>query len=187
LLQATLVRNEERLGVLANIFRAVQTLADDEIVVILQGEDWLAHEWVLQRLNSYYANPDLWLTFGQYKDFPTYQTGVCQEFKEGSLRNQPFTAMHLKTFYAGLFKQVRESDFISGGKFLPACSEMAYMIPMLELAKGHVHFIPEILYIANRQTSYREERESQLRAEKFIRALDSYQPLSALKVNTCGG
>jgi len=186
LLQVTLVHNETRLGPLANVCRAVQTLADDEIVLILQGEDWLAHEWVLQKLNGYYANCDLWLTFGHYKDFPTYQTGPCPEFIADSFRTANFVPMHLKTFYAGLFKQVREADFQSGGKFLTACSEMAYMIPMLEMAKNHAHFIPEILYISNRQASYKEERELQLHAEKFIRALDRYQPLAALKVNPCG-
>ncbi len=182
--QVTLVRNEERLGTLANVLRAVQTCFDDEIVVILNGEDWLAHEWVLQRLNAYYADPDLWITYGQYRDFPTYQLGVCHE--ETKFRTQPFTASHLKSFYAALFKKVRESDFTSGGKFLPACSEMAYMIPMLELAKDHFAFIPEILYINNRQLASREDREVLMRCEKFIRALDPYPPLTALQVKACG-
>jgi glycosyltransferase involved in cell wall biosynthesis len=185
--QVTLVHNEERLGVLANLFRAVQTLDDREIVVVLQGEDWLSHEWVLQRLNAYYADPDLWLAYGQSRDFPTYQLGTCRKLQELAFRNQPFTPSRLNTFYAGLFKKVRESDFISAGKFLPACSEMAYMIPMLELAKDHFQFISEVLCINNRQASYKEEREAQLRCEKFIRALDPYQPLSCLnEVFSCG-
>lgn len=184
--QVTLVHNEERLGHLANLCRAVQTCKDDEIVVVLQGEDWLAHEWVLQRLNAYYADPDLWLTFGQYKDFPTYQLGICHEVKEAKFRLQPFAASHLKTFYAGLFKQIRESDFICAGTFLPVCSDLAYMTPMLEMAKDHFYFIPEILYIRNTQATYKEDRESQMRCEKFIRALDPYPPLTALQVNACG-
>jgi glycosyltransferase involved in cell wall biosynthesis len=182
----TLVQNEEKLGNLANIFRAVQTCKDEEIVVVLNGEDWLAHEWVLQQLNAYYADPDLWLTYGQYRDFPTYQIGSCHELKEVSFRQEPFTASHLKTFYAGLFKKIRESDFVYSGKFLPACSDLAYMIPMLEMSKGHFHFIHEILYISNRQTNYKEDRELQMRSEKFVRALDPYPPLVALEVNACG-
>lgn len=182
--RVTLARNEERLGILANLFRAVQLLDDGEIVVVLQGEDWLAHEWVLQRLNAYYADPDVWITYGQYRDFPNYQLGPCRPFV---CRSQPFAASHLKTFYAALFKKVRESDFISAGRFLPACSEMAYMIPMLELAGAHSQFIPEVLYIANRQTNYKEDRELQMRCEKFIRALDPYPPLANLfEVEKCG-
>ena len=185
--QVTLVRNEERLGTLANVFRAVQSCKDEEIVVILQGEDWLAHEWVLQRLNAYYADPDLWLTYGQYRDYPTYELGSCHECKEMNFRLQPFPSTHLKTFYAGLFKKIRESDFISSGKFLQGASDLAYMSPMLEMSRGHSHFIPEILYISNRgAVNVKEDRESQLRCEKFIRALDPYPELAALEVHACG-
>lgn len=183
LFQVTLVQNEKRLGVLANIFRAVQTCANDEIVVILEGEDWLAHEWVLQRLNAYYADPDLWITYGQYCEYPTYQKGACQEYNSSRFRSEPFIASHLKTFYAGLFKKVHESDFVFSGKFLPACADLAYMIPMLEMAKDHFQFIPEVLYICNRQAGYQEDRDLQARCEKFIRTLDPYPPL---KVNPCG-
>ena len=186
LLQVTLVRNEERLGQLANVFRAVQTCQEDEIVAVLQGEDWLAHEWVLQQLNAYYADPDLWLTYGQYRDFPTYQLGSCHELQE-KIRVQPFPSSHLKTFYAGLFKKIREADFICSGKFLPTCSDLAYMIPMLEMAGEHSHFIPEIFYIRNGQAVDKEDRELQMRYEKFVRALDPYAPLAALfQVSACG-
>lgn len=181
LVQVTFVQNETRLGNLANLFRAVQTCADDEIVVVLQGEDWLAHEWVLQRLNLYYADSDLWMTYGQYRDFPNFQLGCCHEFKD---RYQPFGASHLKTFYAGLFKKIRETDFIYQGKYLSASSELAYMFPMLEMAKDHFHFIPEVLYIRNGQA--KEDREMQIRCEKFIRAIDPYSPLISLQVTACG-
>ncbi len=184
--QVTLVHNEKRLGPLVNLLRAVQTCKDSEIIVVLQGEDWLAHEWVLQRLNAYYADPDLWLTFGQYRDFPLYSLGVCHELQDLRFRLQPFTASHLKTFYAGLFKQIRESDLIYAGEFFPACAELAYMFPMLEMAKEHFHFIPETLYIRNTQATYKEDREVQMRCEKCIRALDPYLPLTALRVQPCG-
>jgi glycosyltransferase involved in cell wall biosynthesis len=184
--QVTLVRNEERLGHLANIYRAVQICKDEEIVVILQGEDWLAHEWVLQRLNAYYADPDLWLTYGQYRDFPTYELGICQECKEMNFRLQPFQTSHLKTFYAALFKKIREPDFIYGGQFLPAASDLAYMTPMLEMARDHSHFIPEILYICNRESHPKENREEHLRCERFVRSLIPYQELIALEVSACG-
>jgi glycosyltransferase involved in cell wall biosynthesis len=184
--QVTLVQNETKLGTLANLYRAVQTCEDSEIVVVLHGEDWLAHEWVLQRLNTYYADPDLWLTYGQYRDYPTYEMGACHEMRELKFRSEPFGASHLKTFYAALFKKIRESDFVFGGKFLPASSDLAYMIPMLELAHSHSHFIRETLYIQNRQAVHREDREVQMRCEKFVRSLDPYLPLTALQVNACG-
>lgn len=181
--QVTLVHNVERLGVLANLARAIAGCPDEEIAVVMEGEDWLAHEWVLQRLNAYYADPDVWITYGQYCDYPTYQLGVCRAVQEADVRHQPFLASHLNTFYAGLFKKIRESDFVCGGKFLPACTEMATMIPMLEMAGDHARFIPEVLYINNRQATYVEEREQQMRCEKWVRALAPYPRLESL---ACG-
>lgn len=184
--QVTLVPNEKKLGVLANMVRAVETCKNEEIVVVLHGEDWLAHEWVLQRLNSYYADPDLWLTYGQYREFPSYQVGVCREYSEPKFRSLPFFASHLKTFYAALFKKIRVADFIYSGSFLPASADLAYMIPMLEMANNHYHQIPETLYISNRQSTYKEDREMQLRCEKYVRGLDPYAPVAALEVESCG-
>ncbi len=184
--QTTLVQNEKRIGVLANIVRAVDTCRNEEIVVVVHGEDWLAHEWVLQRLNGYYADPDLWITYGQYVDFPSYKRGTCRNMEENQLRTQPFFASHLKTFYAALFKKIKQGDLIYSGQFLPACSDMAYMIPMLEMGKRHSCCISEVLYIANRQAGYKEDREMQIRCEKFVRSLDPYNPLPSIEVTSCG-
>lgn len=127
LLQATIVHNEEKLGEAVNLFRAVQACQDGEVVVVLRGEDWLSHEWVLQRLNAYYADPNLWLACGQHRDFPSYQLGPDRQFKTS----------HLKSFHASLLKKIGEADLLVSG----------YMDPMLEIAQDHAYFIPEILSI----------------------------------------
>lgn len=181
--RVTLVRNEERKGELASLFYAVHNCPDLEIIVWVGGEDWLAHEWVLSRLNEYYADPDLWLTYGQYREFPHYRLGQCRPFQvsdlnEKGFRGHPFVSSHLKTFYASLFKKVEESDFAYQGTFLSAAADLAVMIPLLELAQGHFQFIPEIQYIAN--TQLRTEGELFSKCERYIRSLTSYAPVSHL-------
>ncbi len=185
MLRVDCVQNAECLGHLANIARVVKECSDEEIVVVLEGEDWLAHEWVLQRLNSYYANSDLWLTYGQSLDFPAFEQGSARPFKkedveESGFRGHPFVATHLKTFYALLFKKIKEADFVHQGKYLPASGDLAYMIPMLELAKGHFHYIPEVLYIHNREKNRAENPDAAARCEKFVRSQTPYEPLVAL-------
>jgi len=182
---ATLVKNGETLGTLANLVRAIQSCQDEEIVVVLNGEDCLAHEWVLSRLNAYYANPDLWMTYGQSVSFPTFEPGssrpfLVQDLKEGGFRSHPFVSSHLKTFYAALFNRINETDLIYQGQFLMAASDAAYMIPMLEMAKEHFQFIPEVLYISNQEALFREDREGNLRCEKFVRSLQPYPALVSL-------
>lgn len=185
LLRVELVHNDQKLGHLANLSRIAQQCSDEEIIVVLEGEDWLAHEWVLQRLNTYYADPDLWLTYGQSLDFPAFERGVARPFKkedveESGFRGHPFITSHLKTFYAALFKKIKNTDFVHQGKYLPASGDLAYMIPMLEMAKNHFHYIPEVLYVVNQQSSHTEDREAKIRCERFVRSLTPYEPLIAL-------
>lgn len=179
----TLIRNSERVGELASINQVIRECADEEIVVWIGGQDFLSHEWVLDRLNAYYADPELWLTFGQYREFPGYKLGTSApfdraEWEEKGPRGSIFTASHLKTFYAALFKQIGLADLMYQGAFLSSAVDMAVMIPLLELAQNHFQYIPEILYIANQQPS--EEPELLLRSQRYIRSLAAYEPIPSV-------
>ena len=169
-MRVTMIRNEEPLGKATNLSRVVDSCADGEIVVVLEGEDWLAHEWVLARLNQYYANPDLWLTYGQSMEYPDYALGVSRPLEDKFVRHQPFQASHLKTFYAALFRQIQPLDLFFATDF-------AYMAPMLEMGQGHTAFIPEVLYIENRMAPPREDTVA---AENSVRALKAYAPIERI-------
>jgi glycosyltransferase involved in cell wall biosynthesis len=175
LMRVTMVQNEEQLGTIANLSRVAETCLDSEILVVVGGEDWLAHEWVLSRLNQYYANPDLWITFGQYREYPEYSLGFCKPLSEElPVRQQPFSMSHLKTFYAGLFRLIEPSD-------LSLQTDLAYMVPMLEMAKGHSTFIPEILYIENRKIPRKEGQEAAAPIpEKALRSRKPYEPIERI-------
>ena len=181
--KATFIRNASRLGLIANLIHVVQTCQDQEIIVVLNGEDWLAHEWVLSRLNQYYSDPDLWLTYGQYREFPSYRLGKARNYltsELAQLRQAPFVLPHLKTFYAGLFKHIQEKDLLYQDALPPEGGDIAFMLPMIEMARDHFQFIPDILYITNPDASSVEDPEQQSRYERVIRSLKSYSPLSVL-------
>lgn len=181
-LRATVVHNTQRLGLLANLVRAVQVCQDQDVVVVLHPQDFLSHEWVLNLLNQYYADPDLWLTYSQYREFPTYHLGSARSYQQsewGHLRQAPFSATHLQTFAAALFKRIKESDLLYQGAFLPQAADVAFMMPMLEMAQDHFQFIPEILTVSHRQDTL-EDREQQIRCERYVRGLNPYAPLMSL-------
>jgi len=167
-----LAKNEKPLGVLGNIFRAVQECQDSEIVVLLEENGWLAHEWVLSRLNQYYAHSDLWLTYGQYRQYPGYQMGKTK-LVDGNVRDTEHEAFHLTTFYASLFKQIHPSDLVDQGTYFD--DEFAYMFPMLEMSEGHSTFVPDVLYVTSGNT------EKTARAEQIIRSKTPYRPLAHLE------
>ncbi len=173
-------QNEKPLGTLASLTRAIRGFPDEEIVAVLHGDDWLAHEWVIARLNQYYADPDLWLTYGEASDYPTYQLGKARPLdgKGKPIRSQPLSTTHLKTFYAGLFKKIDDADLQYKGEYFQGAADLAFMFPLLEMADGHSQCLQEVLYICNRDSLKTEDRELHAFCEKQIRSLPPHEPLT---------
>ena len=154
-----LIRNQENQGALANVYRAIHTYAQDhEIIVIVDGDDWLSNEYVLSRINKAYSDNNTWLTYGQFKRYPSGTIGFCNYFPDFFIENNlfrdyRFISAHVRTFYAWLFKKIKKEDLMHNGRFVPASTDSTAMFPMLEMAGKHVKFIPDVLYIYNRATT----------------------------------
>lgn len=169
----TLLRNESQLGITQSYARAIATCEPHEIVVVLGGEDWFAHEWVLSKLNQYYANPDLWVTYGGCREYPNYAMSAGKRADPTTqIRKQPFFASSLQSFYADLFQRIAPEDLI-----YPAAVQQAYMLPLLEMAGEHAGCISDVLYIANKLGT-KENPEMALLCEKSIRSLSAYSALT---------
>lgn len=174
-----LVQNEKPLGFTANLVRAVEICNEDEIVVVVSGEDLLSHEWVLQKLNQYYANPNLWMTFGKALEHPTFTLkSSLSEIEFEDPRKNSLPPLHLKTFYASLFKKIQENDLMIHGEFLPEFGESAYMIPLLEMAKGHVQYLDEVLYLVTKHPDVDVDLQTQLNTS--LHEKSAYRPISQL-------
>ena len=141
-------------------FTEVSACEESDIIVHLEGADWLAHNNVLSRINTAYMSQDVMLTYGQYLEYPSYRKGG---YKPRPKRNQykkrvhraPFVTSPFKTYYASLFKKIRKKEAITPEYFLTLESEKSLMMPLAELGKSHVRFIPEVLYIHNSPTRSR--------------------------------
>lgn len=180
------IHHEQKNGQLASLVSALQGCQDQDIIVVMQGEDYLAHEWVLSRLNQYYANNDLWLTYSQYCEYPSYRPGPLSQDHEppSDFRQSPFMATHFQTFYAGLFKRINEADLMMQGLFIAERPDMAMMLPMMEMARDHFQFIPEIHSVVHPRMLSSEGHEQEIRCEKYIRSLKPYHPIEALSTKT---
>ncbi|MFI5334741.1 MAG: glycosyltransferase family 2 protein, partial [Chlamydiales bacterium] len=154
--RVTLIRNPKNRGSLANYYHAIHTCKDEEIVVALDGDDFLAHDGVLAKLNRTYANTNVWMTYGSSLDYPTYKQSVHSKkitdsvLRKNGFRKEPWTSVHLRTFYAGLFKKIQLQDLLYEGKFYPMTGDLAMMYPLFEMAGKHAQFIPDVLYLYNR-------------------------------------
>lgn len=147
---ATVQRNKKNLGAMENYFNTIHKLDDKDIVITVDGDDWLAHEQVFSRIEHAYKNMDIWLTYSQYVKYPTFQIGGSAPLEEARrIRQLPWQTSQLRTFFAGLFKKIKKEDLQFDGKFVPAACDVAMMFPMIEMASNNFHFIDDIQYIYN--------------------------------------
>ena len=52
-----LIHNDHRCLAMQNHFHAIYSCEDDEIILMLDGDDWLAHNKVLSYINQCYQDP----------------------------------------------------------------------------------------------------------------------------------
>lgn len=185
-----LLRNPRNQGALTNLYYAIHGCKDQEIVVTVDGDDFLAHEEVLKKLNAIYNDSQVWMTYGNFLDYPTYKQKpvMCKKVPKkvihnNSFRSHEWVTSHLRTFYAGLFKNVKLQDLIYEGQFFPMAWDLAFMLPMLEMSGKHAHFVQDILYLYNRKNPLNDHKIDvgyQERCASRIRKFPRYTRLKAL-------
>ena len=188
----TLIRNTTRTKAMANIYKAVHMCADDEVVVILDGDDWLASEHVLETLNTIYANPQVWLTFGSFCMFPEGQgwaANISQDVVDmNAFRFFQPAPSHLRTFYAKLFKKIDREDLSEDGQFYEYTYDLAMMFPMIEMAGERFRFIAQVLYVYNDANSINDHKIGKIRQRQTdlrIRNKTRYERIPILFDNEC--
>jgi glycosyltransferase involved in cell wall biosynthesis len=183
-----LVKNPFNKGKMENIYHAITEAKDGTVIVIVDGDDWLAHSNVLAKLASIYSSSDVWMTNGSYKVEPTGEVvtpRVENSYWEGTIRHKSWEFSHLGTFKKELFCRIKRKDLMNKrGEFWATTSDQAIMWPMAEMC-GPDHFrgISEVLYIYNRLNPLADDRvhrEDQLMTEQTIRAAVPYARLKAL-------
>jgi glycosyltransferase involved in cell wall biosynthesis len=190
-----LIKNGQQKKGPENIYHAVRACDDREVVVMLNGDDWLSEERVLERLNKYYSGEDVWMTYGSYYDYPRMTKGEYAQkmpyriMKHGGVRAhlaRGWILSHLQTFYAGLFKQIKLQDFLYRGAFFENRADHAYMIPIMEMARRHAQFLEEVMYIRNCENPLNEEKVSlsaRNNCNDYILQLPAYPVLATFPEN----
>ena len=185
--KVTLINNSERKGALYNIYHAIHACDDHAIIITLDGDDWFKGDDVLTTINNAYNDPNVWLTYGQFEEYPRGSLGICHPMPDyivasRSYRKQPWFTSHLRTFYAGLFKKVKREDMLDeDNNFYQVTWDQSFMFPMLEMADGHIKFIDKILYVynqANPLNDFKQHIRKQLNCEQIIRRKPQYDPIT---------
>lgn len=182
-LQTRLIENDVRKPALQNAVETWNGLPDDEIVVWLDGDDWLAHERALEVLAATYADPDVWLTYGQFM-MPDGELGFAHRYPlGGDVRKLDWRATHLKTFRAGLAKRIAPSDLLNASGWCDLAIDHVVMYPLLEMAGERYAFIDRVLCVYNFDSSWwathaGSDRDRERAEDLRIRAMPPYARLA---------
>ncbi len=171
----TVIRNRERRQALANVVHTIRDLRcdDEDVIVFLDGDDWLSGPDVLDYLNQAYARKDVWITWGSYVFHPSGRR--CRNAKWlrpfYDVRKDHFIFSHLKTAKHFLWKNIADADLrdTRTGDYYRASWDNAIMRPMVEMAgRKHSRFIRKVLYIYNYENPLNDQKKipSQQRACK---------------------
>lgn len=187
--KTTLINNTERKGALRNLYEAIHSCDDDEIVVTLDGDDWFASRGVLNYLNRVYSGrKTVWLTHGTYissKGDKGLSKAASTDIIERNAFREEFRCSHLRTFYAWLFKKIKKEDLLYEGEFYSMAWDTAMMFPMLEMAGTRHAFINKVLYIYNVEnpiSDWKKDESYQLMLDEYIRLKEKYTPLKSREV-----
>jgi glycosyltransferase involved in cell wall biosynthesis len=186
--KVTLICNEQRCGAMANLYKAIHMCNPTDIIAVLDGDDRFAHDHVLARVNQEYQNPNVWLTYGQYREYSSGRRGFCQPMpaqivEHNAYRSYTSGPSHLRTFYAGLFHKINKEDLMHEGEFFKMTYDLAMMYPMMEMAGSRFAFIPDILVDyndINPINDHKVSKDLQRQLDLLIRGKELYQKLESL-------
>lgn len=195
-----IVRNDERRFQLANRLEGIRRIATDpdDVVVLIDGDDWLLTDEAFARILREYDDPEVWCTYGSYRSrkrswwrrlkpwrSPSTRPYSQRVLAQRSFREVRWWAGHPMTFRRFLFDQIDDADLRDDdGGYYRAATDQALFMPMMEMAgAAHLRHIPEPLYVwnkANPMSAAEAYRELQNHSTAHMRARQRYPLLSSV-------
>jgi glycosyltransferase involved in cell wall biosynthesis len=113
-----LIVNQEKKFKTRNVVEAIEAANpdDEDVIVLVDGDDRLAHKDVLRKLESIYQQKKCWMTYGSFADSQGVRNKGCRPYKKDIIINNRFRqskwiAYHLKTFKYKLWKALNMDIF----------------------------------------------------------------------------
>ena len=203
-----IVRNKERVGKGANLFRCLDAARCDpeDIICVLDGDDWLASPYSLQTVLERYQNTNCWVTYGSYRcsngdqgfcTVPLTEHHYTSEKRGRGFRECGWVFSHLFTARAFLWNKLPKDLNIFNGKQTMFTADQVFNIPLSEMAgSSRIQYIDQALMIYNNENpmndykvDYNEQIsiDNQNRQRPAFKALDSKEPYDISIVIPCKG
>jgi len=113
-----LIVNKEKKYKTRNVVEAIDAarLDDEDVIVIVDGDDRLAHPDVLKNLEEIYRRQDCWMTYGSCGDSQGVRAKGCVPYKKriissNRFRQEKWIAYPLRTFKYKLWRKLNMDIF----------------------------------------------------------------------------
>ena len=164
---------------------------DEDVIIVLDGDDWLANKDVFNILNTTYLQNKCLMTYGSYMEYPSKTRGKFSRqlpdtiVKDKLFRKFQWSTSHLRTFKYRLWKNIRKEDILDkDGKIYSMCGDLPVIFPMLEMAEERSFYIEDILHVYNRSNPLNEDKVNhglQLGIEAEVREKPVYPRLEVME------
>src|ERR1700730_9895546 len=143
-----------------NLVRGIQRsrAAPEDVIVILDGDDWFATNEALRIIQDTYERTDCWMTYGSwlsdraqmYGQWPAYTVNTTD------FRNHEWRGTAVRTWERWVWDLIDDRDLRDAdGNYFRVTEDQATMLPMLEMSgTGRAIHIPEVLMIYNRSSQH---------------------------------
>jgi len=113
-----LIVNQEKKFKTRNVVEAIDAAKPgaDDVIVMVDGDDRLAHKDVLKKLEAVYQQNDCWMTYGSFCDSQGDRFDRCGPYEKSIIKKNHFRhtywlGFHLKTFKYGLWAKLNMDIF----------------------------------------------------------------------------
>lgn len=181
-----IIRNNKKYYQTGNYDKLIRStiINDSDIIIEVDGDDWLPDENVFQRISILYCNSSLWLTYGQFK-YSNGGPGISRPINNNeNLRVSNFCVSHLRTWKAFLWRNIKQTDLYYSNSWYPESGgDVFFMLPMLEMAtQNHFKFISQINYIYNELNPLNDNKVSLKKQNHFANYARRKMPYTALDI-----
>lgn len=168
-----------------NLRASIARLPAEQVVCVVDLDDWLEPDYALVKVVEAHRE-GAWATYGSFRYADGRRGWAAQVYDP---RGGPWSATHLKSFRAGLFQAVKDEDLrgpTECGGWIDRADDLAYMIPILEMAGDRTKFISEMLYVYDFAQSFEfnakpEARQHELNCAAWVRSRPRYERLTTLE------
>lgn len=177
---------------------------DNDILVFVDGDDFLASENVLSYLNEVYNQTGCWMTYGGMRVW-TGDDNIVEPYPQNSeipeevkrnkaYRKDTWRTSHLKTMRGFVWNAINKDDLKPNGKFMVGPDDLAIMFAALELCPpDKVYRVTDPIYLYNhseenqKSRAFTDHKQTGIDFESIVRNRKPYDTLSFITPTLAGG